>query len=384
MFLCDDRVGDYGTLAFNYDGVGNRTTLARSTPSGTEIDTYVYPANSNRLTQAQIGGGTNRDMGYNASGNLIFNVRPDGDYDFVYDAAGRLIEVAKDGVVVGEYGYNIAGQMIWRKTPGTGEVIHIVHDHEGNRIAEYDATTGQVLIEYIWLNGEPIAAVSGGVTYYIRTDHIDRPAFATYATGAVASSISYKPFGEVHTSTGTDFGLRFPGQFYHWETALHQNWIRDYDPTTGRYIQGSHDGSHHHGDNACNHYGLGLSRRSGTPNRKDALPGGVIDSRGLHVPILDLDAPEETLGGFRGFMLEWGIGLFRTFEHRFTFGEPEQLTLDDMKARIIALNKKAKHMPKTWRKVEQAQSFDEVMLADIPPPVYEHYYGPVRVKNWVK
>ncbi|MGR3503202.1 RHS repeat-associated core domain-containing protein [Pseudaestuariivita sp.] len=34
-----------------------------------------------------------------------------------------------------------------------------------------------------------------------------------------------------------DFGLRFPGQFYHWETALNQNWMRDYDPTTRRCVQ---------------------------------------------------------------------------------------------------------------------------------------------------
>jgi len=60
---------------------------------------------------------------------------------------------------------------------------------------------------------------------------------ATDALGAVASSISHKPFGEVHTSTGLDTGLGFPGQVYHWESELHQNWMRDYDPTTGRYIQ---------------------------------------------------------------------------------------------------------------------------------------------------
>lgn len=117
--------------------------------------------------------------------------------------------------------------MIWRSTPGTGEEIRVLHDQYGNRIAEYDGNTGQLLIEYIWMDGMPIAAVSGGVTYFIRTDHIGRPVFATDATGAVASSISYKPLGEVHTSTGTDFGLRFPGQFYHWETSLHQNWMRE-------------------------------------------------------------------------------------------------------------------------------------------------------------
>jgi len=32
--------------------------------------------------------------------------------------------------------------------------------------------------------------------------------------------------------------LRFPGQYFDVESGLHYNYFRDYDPTTGRYIQG--------------------------------------------------------------------------------------------------------------------------------------------------
>jgi RHS repeat-associated protein len=31
--------------------------------------------------------------------------------------------------------------------------------------------------------------------------------------------------------------LRLPGQHLHAETGLHQNWMRDYDPMVGRYLQ---------------------------------------------------------------------------------------------------------------------------------------------------
>jgi RHS repeat-associated protein len=31
--------------------------------------------------------------------------------------------------------------------------------------------------------------------------------------------------------------LRFPGQYYDRETGLHYNYFRDYDPTTGRYVE---------------------------------------------------------------------------------------------------------------------------------------------------
>jgi RHS repeat-associated protein len=48
---------------------------------------------------------------------------------------------------------------------------------------------------------------------------------------------TYTPFGGVHTSTGALPTARFPGQWFQSESGLHQNWMRDYDPTTGRYLQ---------------------------------------------------------------------------------------------------------------------------------------------------
>jgi RHS repeat-associated protein len=46
------------------------------------------------------------------------------------------------------------------------------------------------------------------------------------------------PFGETWSAAGpgtTD--LRFPGQLYDPETGLHYNYFRDYDPSTGRYME---------------------------------------------------------------------------------------------------------------------------------------------------
>jgi RHS repeat-associated protein len=81
------------------------------------------------------------------------------------------------------------------------------------------------------------------VVYHVRTDHIGRPVFATDSSGLKVWEASYLPFGGVHVATSfpgtsTDpLELRFPGQWFQAESGLHQNWMRDYDPTTGRYIQ---------------------------------------------------------------------------------------------------------------------------------------------------
>jgi RHS repeat-associated protein len=61
--------------------------------------------------------------------------------------------------------------------------------------------------------------------------------FATNTTGVKVWTASYDPFGGVRTTTGAPIPARFPGQWFQAESGLHQNWMRDYDPTTGRYLQ---------------------------------------------------------------------------------------------------------------------------------------------------
>ncbi|MEI2808361.1 RHS repeat domain-containing protein [Albidovulum sp.] len=127
-----------------------------------------------------------------------------------------------------------------RELTQTGETIHVVHDPDGNRIAEYDYddTTGTstLIRQYIWMEDRPVAVVEGGQIYFIRTDHIGRPVFATNDLGVKVWEASYLPFGGVHVATG-GIDLRFPGQWFQAESGLHQNWMRDYDPTTGRYLE---------------------------------------------------------------------------------------------------------------------------------------------------
>ena len=72
---------------------------------------------------------------------------------------------------------------------------------------------------------------------FVRSDHIGRPVFATNSSGVKVWTAAYLPFGGVRVSTGTPPTARFPGQWFQSETGLQQNWMRDYDPTAGRYIQ---------------------------------------------------------------------------------------------------------------------------------------------------
>ena len=78
----------------------------------------------------------------------------------------------------------------------------------------------------------------GGVSYAVLSDHIGRPAMTVLTTGTITWDAVYRPFGQIYAATGTvPLNLRFPGQYYDAETGLHYNYFRDYDPTTGRYVE---------------------------------------------------------------------------------------------------------------------------------------------------
>jgi len=58
------------------------------------------------------------------------------------------------------------------------------------------------------------------------------------ASKAFVWRATFLPFGGVLTVTGTAAtDSRFPGQWFNLESGLHYNWHRQYDPTTGRYLQ---------------------------------------------------------------------------------------------------------------------------------------------------
>ncbi|WP_411891216.1 RHS repeat-associated core domain-containing protein [Yoonia sp. SDW83-1] len=73
--------------------------------------------------------------------------------------------------------------------------------------------------------------------FQIRTGHNGRPVFATDEAELKVWAATYLPFGGVHTATRPNPNPRFPRQWFQSKTGLHQNWMRDYDPTLGRYLQ---------------------------------------------------------------------------------------------------------------------------------------------------
>jgi RHS repeat-associated protein len=80
--------------------------------------------------------------------------------------------------------------------------------------------------------------------YFIHVDHLNTPRMvADEQQRTVWRWDQNEPFGndaprENPESLGRfEFPLRFPGQYYDVESALHYNFFRDYDPLIGRYVE---------------------------------------------------------------------------------------------------------------------------------------------------
>jgi RHS repeat-associated protein len=84
--------------------------------------------------------------------------------------------------------------------------------------------------------------------------------------------------------------LRFPGQFYDFESNLHYNYFRDYDASTGRYVQSDP---------------IGLEEGINTYAHVGSAPAMYADPEGLQAPPLvlprpvPLPAPSPSMGGPR-------------------------------------------------------------------------------------
>jgi RHS repeat-associated protein len=123
----------------------------------------------------------------------------------------------------------------------TTDDIHYFHADSGPLLGEYNVLTGYSA-ETIWFNGMPVGAMINGVLYNVHSDHLSTPRSLTRTSDNVEVwRWDGEPFGNSFPSNPSNdiviYNLRFAGQQYEAYSGLNQNWFRDYDPNTGRYLQ---------------------------------------------------------------------------------------------------------------------------------------------------
>ncbi|RRD63509.1 hypothetical protein EII19_13715, partial [Comamonadaceae bacterium OH2310_COT-174] len=88
-------------------------------------------------------------------------------------------------------------------------------------------------------HGSGNANTNAKTYHYIHSDHLGTPQIATDKNGNQTWAQVSQAFGKatISANASTEINIRFPGQYYDKETGTHYNFHRDYDPSTGRYLQ---------------------------------------------------------------------------------------------------------------------------------------------------
>ncbi len=201
----------------------------------------VVPAAVNASNQLPgIAGGA--AFTYDATGDLT----SDGTRTDTYDAEGdgHILTATGPGLVASTR-YDPFGRRYSKTVNGVTTVYD--DDPEGRVIADYDGS-GHVLRLYGYLGKATAPAVVMTPTGAMNGDnpvmslvynHVDRlgSVVATSASGTLADSFSYMPFGESPGDpelTGTEFG--FDGYQFDAETGLYHTQNRYYDPRLGPFL----------------------------------------------------------------------------------------------------------------------------------------------------
>lgn len=222
---------------YGYDATGNRTELI--TNAGPHE--YSYPADSHRL--ASVDG---EPRNYDASGNTLSI----GNREFVYGDASRMKQVKQGGVVAEAYVYNHRGERVER-SPASNDAEYALYDEAGQWLGTYDAN-GQAAQQVIWLQNSPVALMRNptlGIPglAYLQSDNLGSPRVAIDPERNVPIwewSSKGEVFGGQVPNRDPDgdgipfqLDMRFPGQHATESSGMAYNTHRDYDASSGRYIQ---------------------------------------------------------------------------------------------------------------------------------------------------
>ena len=124
-----------------------------------------------------------------------------------------------------------------------------VYDGDGNRVKEtiggvtrvfvgntYEVDNGTVK-KYYYAGATRVAESSGGVLYYLLTDHLGSTALTLDSSGVRVTELRYYPYGGVRYNPGGQVTTsRFTGQRWDSGTAVYFYQSRWYDPLIGRFL----------------------------------------------------------------------------------------------------------------------------------------------------
>lgn len=246
---------------YTYDGTGDRLTSGQWVQTGTagggtggggtptysfQTLSYDYASDSHHLLNV---GGEPRQ--YDAAGNLVSvgdpNLPGGPRQQFAYNDAERLGTVSSTEPIAA-YGYNALGERVKQTVYST--TTYSTYDQDGNWLGDFNSY-GTPERMAIWLDGLPVGLLVGNgsaqTLYYIEADALGSPRavidparnVAVWQWDALGDAYGRDYPQEDPDGDGVVFNLdmRLPGQRFDAVSGLHYNGFRDFDPSTGRYVE---------------------------------------------------------------------------------------------------------------------------------------------------
>jgi RHS repeat-associated protein len=232
--------GDYGSMMYSYDPVGNRSAL-------NDLD-YTYNI-MNELVS--INDGT--QFTYDENGNTCTRTDGANTWLYTYDIRNLLTQVEKNQQIVAQYEYDGDGHRI-QKTEWIDDLQQyqtLIYVYSGsNVIYEKNPNTEQEAT-YVYGPTGRVAKNVDGLTDYYHTDHLGSTRLVTDESGNVVEEVEYDPFGQ--PGNEPDEHYLFTGKERD-STGLYYYGARYYDPETGRFVTRDPAGGKTHLPQSLNRY----------------------------------------------------------------------------------------------------------------------------------
>lgn len=254
-----------GAATYTRGKVGDVEGEARSGLPGVAEESYGYDPNG-RLTSAG-----EASFEYDSADNLIKGLGSTNTYDaanqlatgtgvtYTYNSLGERTKTAPSGKPATTFGYDQADNLISISRPEEGELPKLSESmsYSGTGLIASKTTAGTthyftwgstntlpILLDdgensYIYgPGGLPLEQVSSeGAVLFLHHDQIGSSRLLTDATGEVAASSSFSPYGSLEASTGSaSTPMGFAGQYTDQLAGLQYLRARFYDPSTAQFL----------------------------------------------------------------------------------------------------------------------------------------------------
>ena len=239
-----------GTTTYTYDAIDRVTAF--TPPSAIQPQTYTWNGSPDRAT-IKVGSGNTLTMAYGSASRLSSD-SGGGNYAYdsegrltampgktlIYDAAGRLTQV-KDGsgTVLATYTYDALDRL--RTITEGSATTRLRYVGLTNAVAqEIDNGSGSVLANHATdMTGTDLFDfnATGNVSGYLGRDSHADVVWTASTTGAVAATLTYDPFGNLVSSTGSTLpNTRWQSSYRDSATGLYYVIARWYAPSLGTFL----------------------------------------------------------------------------------------------------------------------------------------------------